>query len=110
MAASSVGMIVVAPPAAANRAATAATVAGGECPAIARGVAQTEVDELVPVEIDDAVARCCVEEQREAASCLRHPRHRHAAEQVGCTRRIGPAARERGLRAVNVARSSEGCT
>ena len=46
-------------------------------------VAEREVDVGVAVEVGDAAARGLGEEDREAAGPLGHPRHRHAADQVG---------------------------
>ena len=58
------------------------------------GVAEREVDELVAVEVGHPGARRAGQVQREAAGALRHPRHRHAPEQVvggrvgGCGPRV----------------------
>jgi len=50
------------------------------------GVAQAEVDETVPVQIDQLGTARAVEVERKAAGPHPHPRHRHATEQMG-----GPA-------------------
>ena len=46
------------------------------------GVAEGEVDVLVPVDVPHAIAVRAVEVDREGARFLVHPRHRHAAEEV----------------------------
>src|SRR3954470_20016950 len=69
-AASSVGIITVAPPSSAKRVATAATVGAGECPAIAPVSPEAEVDELVAVDVGDARADGAIEVQGEAAGVL----------------------------------------
>jgi hypothetical protein len=59
------------------------------------GVAEAEVDDLVAVDVDDAVAVRPLEEDRVAADPHLHPLHRHAADQVAA--RFGEAlARPRG--------------
>jgi hypothetical protein len=45
-------------------------------------IAETEVDQIVPVDVDDVRAHGAFQREREPTRGLRHPRHRHAPEQV----------------------------
>ena len=88
-AALSVGIIAVRPPCSCTRDWIAATTGAGEWPGHRAGVAEREVDVLEAVDVGHATAAGAAQIQREVARGLVHPRHRHAAEQVALSARVG---------------------
>ena len=53
------------------------------------GVAEREVDVLEAVDVGHATAAGVAQIQREVARGLVHPRHRHTAEEVALSARVG---------------------